>query len=124
MIDAGRYVGAPWQARGCWELLRRVYAEQLGITLPTYADDYGDGTLDTVVQLIMAETQSWSPVAGGREREGDGALFKGRPRHIGVVLGGGLFLHMMEGQSAVIESYRTPLWRRQLLGFYRHREAP
>lgn len=125
MIDFARYVGLPWQPRGCWELLRLVYLEQLGITLPTYADDYACRDHHQVGQLIMAESRAWQPVAAGSERAGDAVLFQvaGEPSHVGVVATRQRFLHMLKGQAAVIESYRGLAWARRLVGFYRHGEA-
>ena len=47
MIWANAYVGLPWADLGrdrtgcdCWGLARLVYAEQLGIALPSYSDAY------------------------------------------------------------------------------------
>lgn len=119
-----QYVGASWEARGCWQLLRRVYAEQLGLELPSYAEEYGDGS--GAAALILAESVAWHAVPPGGERPGDAALFSmaGDPAHVGVVVGAGRFLHIREGQTATIESYRGPIWSRRLVGFFRHAEAP
>jgi cell wall-associated NlpC family hydrolase len=117
------YVERPWQPRGCWELLRAFYQAELGITLPTYAEEYAAGSPRNVTALVLAESVAWEEVAPGDERPGDGVLFRGVPLHVGVVCGRGRMLHMPRNKPSVIERYRTPLWQPQLQGFRRHRGA-
>ena len=128
-MDLSAYVGLPYQDRGCWELLRRVYREQLGIDVPDYAEAYGRLEARQRAQLaalIAAERRPWLAVQEGQERAGDAVLMRitGHPSHIGVVAEPGRFLHVFQGATACIESYRSPRWRPRLEGFYRHRAAP
>jgi cell wall-associated NlpC family hydrolase len=119
------YVGLPWQDRGCWELLRKFYVEQLGIALPSYVAEYTPEDPHQAAELILAEARAWHQVQPGSERPGDAALFTvaGEPTHVGVVVEPGRFLHIRIGQTSVVERYDGPLWGRRLRGFYRHAEA-
>jgi len=127
------FVGLPWLDRGrdrngldCWGLLAIVYAERFGIVLPSFRDDYltvADG--DAVVALLEGHRETWREVPSGAEQAGDALLMSvgGRPRHVGVVAGGGRVLHIEQGAGAIIESYRSFRLRRRVLGFFRY-EAP
>jgi cell wall-associated NlpC family hydrolase len=130
-MNLDEYVGLPWLERGrdragidCWGLLALVYAERLGITLPSYRDDY-QTTADTeaIAGLIDDHMDPWMLIPAGGEREGDGLLMSvsGRPRHVGVVVAPGLVLHIERGCGSLIENYRSARLRRRVVGFYRHR---
>lgn len=128
-----RYVGVPWLERGrtlagcdCWGLLRIVYAEQLGIELPSYGDDYATGADSRALHdLITGELGPWREVPAGGERVLDGVLTMdgGAIRHVGIVIGCGRMLHMPRESGSVVESYRTHVYRRRVAGFFRHRSV-
>ncbi|ODT22212.1 MAG: hypothetical protein ABS35_15280 [Kaistia sp. SCN 65-12] len=132
-MDLTEFVGLPWLDRGrdrngcdCWGLLGMVYAERFGIVLPSFRDDYptaADG--DAVSALLEGRRESWSEISEGAERAGDAVLMSvgGRPRHIGVVVGGGRLLHIERGTGSIVESYRSLRLRRRVLGFFRHAAA-
>lgn len=127
-MNLSAYVGLPYAERGCWELLRLVYAEQLGITLPAYAEEYAaipDEERAELGRLITESRSDWYAIAPGDERAGDAVLFRmlGEPVHIGVIAEPGLFLHVYQGHTSCIESYRGPKWRPRLEGVYRHVSA-
>lgn len=124
------YVGLPWLDRGrdrngtdCWGLLGMVYAERFGIVLPSFRDDYQTAAdSDAVANLIAGNLSEWTEIAAGAERVGDGLLMSiaGLPRHIGVVVGKGVVLHIERGAGSLIESYHAMRLRRRVAGFYRH----
>jgi cell wall-associated NlpC family hydrolase len=124
-VNFAQYVGAEYELRGCWELLRRVYAEQLGVELPSYAERAEDMDRAKLSALIESERTAWLAIPAGAEQAGDAALFRvmGHDSHIGVVVGAGWMLHARPGTNAVIESYRGPQWARRLQHFYRHRDV-
>lgn len=44
----------------------------------------------------------------------------GRPRHVGVCLGGGRFVHVEEGERSRVERLTSPLWANRIEGYYRY----
>jgi cell wall-associated NlpC family hydrolase len=129
-MDLSAYVGIPWLERGrdrdgcdCWGLLAMAYREQLGVSLPSFRDDYQTlEDADAVVALIEGHMGPWHEVEVGRERSGDALLMTiaGRPRHVGVIASPGLVLHIEIGAGSLIESYRGFRLHRRIAGFYRH----
>ncbi len=129
-MNLNAYVGQPYQDRGCWELVRLVYREQLGIGLPGYEDEYAqisDEDRAELGRLIHENRTDWYAIAPGDEQAGDVILFRvlGEPVHIGVIAEPGMFLHVYARHTACTESYRNPKWRPRVEGIYRYgRPAP
>jgi cell wall-associated NlpC family hydrolase len=129
------FVGLPWCEKGrdregidCWGLIALVYAEALGRTLPSYAERYSSIEERTEVSALLAGGASkwpWQPVAPGRERAFDVALFRrGRiESHVGVVVNRGQMLHVLPGSLSCIESYAEGRWWPRLLAIYRHADV-
>lgn len=122
-MNFSRYVGVEYELRGCWELVRQVYLNELQIELPTYAEHATEMDRARLGELISAERMAWLRVED--ERPGDAILFRiwGQLSHVGIVAGAGRFLHARPGTQACIESYRHATWSRRVEGFYRHRAA-
>lgn len=128
-MDLSDYVGIPWLERGrdragidCWGLMRLVYAERLGVDLPSFSAEYttvADG--EAIRGLVNGNMDPWREIAAGDERPGDGLLMAvaGRP-HIGVVAGNGRVLHIERGAGAIIESYLGYRLKKWMRGVYRH----
>lgn len=121
------YVGIPWRDGGrtregldCWGLFRLVYAEVLGIDLPSYSAEYSSA-IDKIVirRLVEGHKDDWVKV--DEPKPGDGAMLiiMNRP-HIGVVIGDGYLLHIERNSGALIESYRSLKMVNLLEGFYRY----
>jgi probable lipoprotein NlpC len=128
-----KYVGLPWLEKGrdvagvdCWGLLRLVYADVLGIELPSYDEAYASVTeRDEVAALTgQAKNAPWIPVTKGEEVQFDMLVFRrGRwGSHVGLVVNQGLMLHISEGLSSFVQSYDSGQWRHRLTGIYRHCE--
>lgn len=121
-LDLGRFVGLPYAApNGCWRLVVAVYRELFGLALPDYTADAAGLSRAALASLIDTQRSAWCRVEV--ERPGDVVLFKilGAACHVGVVQAPGQFLHVLHaGQTARIESYRSPAWRPRVEGFYRH----
>ncbi|SDX90546.1 NlpC/P60 family protein [Albimonas donghaensis] len=134
MIWADSYVGLPWADLGrnrsgcdCYGLARMVYAEQLGIALPSYAGAYPcAGEQAEVAALIGRESElgPWRPVADV-VAPFDLLLFRrGRlASHLGVALGDGRMLHMDGEAQARVARLDDPRWRMRFVGAFRHAEA-
>lgn len=120
-----KYIGLPYQENGrteagvdCWGLARLYYKNELNIELPSYSELY-DGSLDaSVIELIKTKQDNWAktttPIVG------DICLFNiyNEPRHIGIYIGDGKFLHSRDSKDSVIESINSPQWAKRFAGYY------
>lgn len=128
------YLGLPWADLGrtragcdCYGLARLVYADQLGIVLPSYAGEYlGAGEQAEVAALLDREEQvgPWLPVLDAIAPF-DLVLFRrGRLRsHVGVAVSAELMLHMDGEAQARVARLTDPRWRARFAGAFRHVEA-
>lgn len=128
---AGRYIGLPFKLHGrdrsgldCWGLVRLVMAEQFGKALPSYSSKYERETQEVVLgDLITQEAELfWQPVPSGQEAVGDVIVLRmrGRPMHVGIVIGDRHMLHIERGIDSCIEKYNGIRWMHRIFGFYRH----
>lgn len=127
---SNRYVGTPYHEFGhtfegvhCWGLAVLVYAEELGIALPTYSGCYVSLEEQAQIAALVNGERSdpvWREVAGARTF--DLVTFRrGRlETHIGIVVSPGLMLHVTADDQAKIEHYNTGRWQHRLTGTYRH----
>jgi cell wall-associated NlpC family hydrolase len=117
----------------CWGLLRLVYLEEWGITLPSYADDYQSAEdLRAVARTLNDRlADGWRPLRQDEQPlPGDGVVFAPdikHSTHVGVVVGrilGDLsFLHVRhDGATSSVESMSRPEWRAFCRGIYRNLE--
>lgn len=133
MKDISSYIGIPFKEHGrdktgadCWGLFRLFYKEHLGIELPSYTEDYED--LDNgkkIGSLIIKGTEEkWEKIELGREKWGDGILFRilGYPMHVGVIVKPGWFLHILKGCDSVLEYYSSPIWNKRVMGIFRYEQ--
>jgi cell wall-associated NlpC family hydrolase len=127
MLDLDEYIGIPFKSKGrdrngidCWGLVRLIYRERLNIELPSYIDEYGHACSDDVIKVVAAHEKEWAKV--GKERTWDLVLLriKGMPRHIGIVIGRKVMIHIWSGIDSCTERYDSLLWRNRILGFYRY----
>jgi len=127
---SNQYIGIPYAAEGrgrdgldCWGLVRLVHAEQFDNQLPSFKGVYEPGSRQSVAEAIATHKEGWSPVTA--EKSGDVALFRihGTESHVGVITRPGFFLHVREGQSAVVERLNSSLWKSRLVGLFRYTEG-
>ncbi|MDB5574979.1 MAG: phage tail assembly protein [Bradyrhizobium sp.] len=129
------YVGIPFAELGrardgadCWGLACLVYAEQLGITLPTYDGLYSSiaerAEIAALINGAVSVPGIWTDAREAPD-EFDVAVFRrGRlGSHVGLLIAPGRMLHMPEDGSARIEDYTVPRWASKLAGVYRHAEV-
>lgn len=126
------YIGLPFADRGrsrdgvdCWGLLRLVYAEVLGLDLPSYTEGYASvAERAEIAALLTGErrTALWTEVPAAAADPFDVLLFThmGKPLHVGLVVRRGLMLHVTEGQDSRLEPYGDGWWRPRLLAAHRH----
>lgn len=85
----------------CWRLVRRVWAEQCGVTLPLF-----DGSDDHPALFAHeAVARGFASIPRGAERPFDAVLMReaGAERHIGVVAAPGLVLHVSRNALSCVE---------------------
>ena len=122
------YVGLPYADKGrdrdgvdCWGLVRLVYAELMAIELPSHTQGYVSASeLADVTRAIRGHMRPWAPVA--RPHPLDVVLLRlaGSPAHVGLIVGGGFMLHVHAGIDTALERIDTLVWRRRIVGYYRH----
>ena len=130
---AGHYIGLPFLDHGrdrsgldCWGLVRLIMAEQFGIALPSYVREYQRTTqADKIGALIERESSKWKPVPAASEICGDTVVLRvrGKPMHVGLVLGDRQMLHIESGINSVIERYSGANWAERVCGFYRYKSS-
>lgn len=130
---SSQYVGLPFQALGrdrsgldCYGLVCLVYQEQFGIELPDYCGRYGGDLMSQEVQNLFAlgmESPHWSPVEK-LPRDGDVVILQvqGHAYHVAIMLDRWRMLHAREGSTVTIERINSTMWRKRILGYYRHRD--
>ena len=127
-MDFNKYIGLPYKQNGrtetgvdCWGLARLVYAQELGIELPSYADLYQGSWDEQVTKLIEHSKDGWQQVQD--PQPGDLCVFNiyGEPAHVGVYVGNDKFLHSREGLDTVIDSVNSSQWRKRLDGYFRYK---
>lgn len=123
------YVGIPFQAGGrdrsgldCWGLVRLVYAERMGIHLPSF-DGVFSGQQDARAagEIMQRESMRWQQVQQWEPM--DVLLMRvsaSIPSHVGVYLGNCMMLHILDGIDSTIERADSLRWRNRITGAYRH----
>lgn len=119
--------GVPFRDRGrdytgwdCWGLIWRAYRDCLGLDLTCLAEVPALQNWEAA-DLYEAIHRQHIEVTG-KEQPGDVAVFRGLPVHVGLVVEPGKMLHVEQGISTCVESYRGMAWRHKIIGIYRHIE--
>lgn len=134
---ASSYVGLPYVARGrdrggvdCWGLVRLVYAEQLGLSLPMHGmvdpDDHRE--IARLIELELATQEVWRPSDGACDFDLAQMLsaipiqgrLRHRPVHIGVVARK-FILHCEEWIDTVFVPRSHFSITHRITGYFRHR---
>lgn len=130
MSFAAGYVGIPYRAGGrdrdgvdCWGLVRMVYAERLGIDLPTYGEIAATDYRSIARQIAGDQTLGpWQPVTEPRAydvvvmRHGSSLVLC----HVGVMIDADRVLHIERRKGACIESVADPLIAPRIASYWRH----
>lgn len=132
-----RYVGLPFVDGGrsregvdCWGLVRLVFAELVGITLPDYAEIAADDWRRAARAMIDATASSTLiEVDASRARPFDFVFMRGhsdgaRPisivNHIGIMAPGNFVLHAEEATNVVMVPLESGSVRFRIAGIYRY----
>ena len=111
----------------CWGLARLVYAEDLGIELPSLLEEYASCTDHAAIAVLMAQGERagpWRPV--DRIKPYDLLRFRvGRhDTHVAVAVDRRRMLHAHARRHAVIVPRNIPEWRDRFTGAFRHEAMP
>ena len=128
---ARRWIGTPYHdqasVRGvgcdCLGLLRGVWRDVIGpepMPVPPYSRDWGEsGPVEVLAEAARAAMQELDV---SDARTGDVVLFRMRKgaiaKHVGILSGGGRFIHAYE-RTGVIEEHLTPAWQRRIAFAFR-----
>lgn len=125
------YVGIPFEERGrsragfdCWGLVQAVYAERLGIALPSYLECY-ETTLDesSISEAVILNSQAhWHDVPLTEIQEFDVLIvrMRGVPMHVAVATRDGHMLHSAAGVGVAHESMHSIKWKNRIIGAVRY----
>lgn len=133
------YLGIPFQDHGrtregvdCYGLVRLIYEERRGITLPSYTEAYAT-THDCVeiTALLKNEVGSrWKEIPLSEAAMYDGLVFRllGQPTHFGMVLEPPMFIHALKRERQTtgrtwIERWDSLEWRHRLIAAVRWQDA-
>lgn len=127
-FDTNAYTGLRYLAGGrdaagvdCWGLLRLIYDQEYGVTLPGFAEADPERLADAALaEYVAAHREGWQRIKV--PEVGDAVLLRlaGEPMHIGVVCGDGRFIHARVDNDVVVDSYRHSRWAHRVEGFYRY----
>lgn len=124
----GRYVGAPFADGGrgpysydCWGLLRAVYSDVRGVTLPTYGEVSSRDLLKIARAIDSGRHDGWvscepEPIAAVLMRSGRGGA---RIVHVGVMVDERRMLHVEAATHAVVVPIRHPSVSGRIVEFRR-----
>jgi hypothetical protein len=123
------YIGIPFLEKGrtragldCWGLIRLVWLERLGVALPLWCEGYAaTDPCDETAGHLAGCARAFAEIPAGQERPGDILLFRTGQllSHVGLCIGRGEMLHILEGIDSCTQNYRSPMWARRLMGVYR-----
>ena len=113
----------------CWGGLRLVYAERLGILLPSLDGGYQTAVFDhggvTKAAAGQVGSGDWQLVTGAAETL-DAVLVtrKGQASHVGCMVAVNRMLHWERNSHAKVERIDTSLWSPRIGGLYRFTGGP
>ena len=118
------YIGTPFEVCNCWQLVCRVYRDQLDIVLPDLENSYRDPK-DRLAIAALYERElkrCWQPTREAALFTAVVFLIRGQPWHVGLVIDAEneFMLHTFEHIDCVLERYSLSVWRRRIEGFYNY----
>lgn len=127
-----QYVGTPFLDGGrdafgcdCWGLVRRIYADQLSIDLPSYGEISASELYEIAKAMDAGRALDgpWVEVQKPKEFDVCLMLWEGKRLigHIGVCVDGKSIIHTEAGINAAIVPVIHSSIKRRIAGFWRHR---
>jgi len=130
-FDPNKYIEVPWDEKGsdgsfsgsnCYGLVRLIYQEEFGISLPKYEGvGYTKGIDKQELGCLYVREKSrwWEDIECPSCGDVVWLRVAGNPYHVGVMLSSDTFIHIEEGCGPVIEAINTPRWARRVNGYVR-----
>ena len=123
-----KYITIPYKSHGrefdgidCWGLVYLIYLHELGISLPTYSEDYESiADSEVIGALIGREKVKWAKIDVPQKFDTVLIRMKGFPMHCGIYIGDGKFMHCLKGVNTTVEKIEASSWKSRIVGFYRY----
>lgn len=124
-LNVEKYVGIPYEVNGrdmqsadCWGIVHLIYKNELGIDLPSFAEDGIDA--NRTQELIAQYKEGWEPSAN--IQAGDVVIFRilGIEAHIGLAIDSERFIHARIGCNSAIERFDSSKWKTRFVGSYKY----
>lgn len=103
-------IGLPWEAGGrgpksydCWGLLRKIYADQLGVDLPSFSGVSPDSLRGT---KLLEKKDGWERLESPRDFSAVALSTRSKIHHVGVWIKeeGGLIIHCHKNSGLIVQS--------------------
>jgi len=126
-LNVEKYIGIPYEVNGrdmqsvdCWGLVHLIYKNELGINLPSFAEEGIDAT--RTEELIAKYKEGWEP--SENINAGDVVIFRifGIESHIGLAIDSERFIHARLGYNSAIERFDSSKWKTRIVGSYQYSE--
>lgn len=110
-----RYLGTPYKEGGrdisgldCWGLIRLVYHEILGISLPLLPGYTSDNLLSLTREIAAQIDGHWDEVIKPKEFDAVAMGIGDTPHHVGLwtAADGGRIIHTFKGRAVAAETVR------------------
>lgn len=123
-----KYTTIPYKDHGrefdgvdCWGLVYLIYLHELGISLPTYSEQYESvAEAKRIGTLVAKERLNWPKTDVPEKFDVIIIRMKGFPMHCGVYIGEGKFMHCLKGVNVSVEKIESASWKSRIEGFYRY----
>lgn len=124
-LNVEKYVGISYEVNGrdmqsvdCYGLVYLIYKNELGIDLPSFAEDGIDA--NRTQELIAMYKEGWEPTEN--IQAGDVVIFRimGIEAHIALAIDSERFIHARIGYNSAIERFDSSKWKTRFVGSYRY----
>ncbi len=121
-VDLGRTISGC----DCWGLARLVYANELQISLPSYANGYACSDERQEIAALINDARATGPwlIRQGYAQCFDLLVFRqGRYQsHIAIALNDKMMLHVAGEDQSKVERFDQSRWKTRLIGAYQHKQ--
>jgi cell wall-associated NlpC family hydrolase len=121
-LRGGRDIGAGLDCQGLFVEVMRRYGHDVS---DCDIADYAVERVSAAIRDAAAEPGRWEALS--TPEEGCAVLLAldaerpDLPQHLGVTIGGGRFIHILEGRGVLVSSIHDRFWAGKIRGYYRWR---